>query len=440
MLTNLADQLNFPTQKLNEKIRDINNSINFYGIEKMLPAFFADQCSLLQLILSVTPKENLPDIVFDDRDRIFLELSTFQKSTTELYEGALYRQELIFSPETYYTDLQALNDLLSNFSIVDINNQSSADSLDFPSSDLNDIRQEILLHTSASKDEEAHLLKPLAQRVKTYHADTNAVFICVSSREHEIELKNLLHPFGLNISSFKGKPHWDLSGNEYFKPHIHAYTLVNKNALAFGALFKFLKIAVIAEDDIFGQRTKRKGTSGKQQGFGTTLSDLDIGDLVVHVDHGIGRFAGLVRLTMRGIESDFILLYYAKDEKLYLPIHRINLIKAHGAAKDDSVRVDKLGGTAWQSKKTKVKEAVLAMAQDLIKLYAKRSVVERPPFAEPDNHFREFEAAFQFQCTPDQDRAIQDILRDMQRQQPMDRLVCGDVGYGKQKSPCELLC
>ena len=432
-LSQLADELNYPTLKLNEKLRDIHNGINFYGIEKLIPAFFNNLSSVLELIVANYPKSDLPIIIFDNQEQIFDSLGLAQNNLEELHRQALVRGDLIFAPQDYYIRIEELTKLLKNFSTVNISSQDSQDSayINFPSRDSCDIRQEILQSTAlVHNNQEQHLLKPLSVRIKKLQQEGIAVVITVASRAHEEELKNLLQPFGLNIISLKEIPNL-LDAPKLYKPHIHAYTLVNKSPLAFGGIFDFAKLALIAEDDIFGHKTKRKGSGGKQKGFSTALSDLEPGDLVVHVDHGIGKFAGLVRLNMRGVDNDYVLIIYAKDEKLYLPVHRINLIKPHGGANDSAVRLDRLGGTAWISKKSKVKEAVMVMAQDLIKLYAKRSIVERPPFIAPDTHFHEFEAAFEFETTEDQQKAIEDVTNDMQKKQPMDRLVCGDVGYGK---------
>jgi len=432
-LGHLADELNYPTLKLNEKLRDIRNGINFYGIEKLLPAFFNNLSSVLELIALNFSKNDLPIIIFDDQAQIFDNLRASEENINELYRQALVRGDLVFNPHDYYLSIEKLLTLLKNFDVVNILRHADANSpsINFASHDSSDIRQEILQNIALVHNEhEQHLLKPLSKRIKKLQQQGLAVVITVASRAHEEELKNLLKPFGLNIISLKEMPHW-LDAHKLYQPHVHAYTLVNKRPLAFGGIFDFAKLALIAEDDIFGHKTKRKGSGGKQKGFGTALSDLEPGDLVVHVDHGIGKFAGLVRLNMRGIDNDYVLIIYAKDEKLYLPVHRINLIKPHGGANDSAVRLDRLGTTAWLSKKSKVKEAVMVMAQDLIKLYAKRSIVERPPFIAPDTHFHEFEAAFEFETTEDQQKAIEDVISDMQKKQPMDRLVCGDVGYGK---------
>lgn len=432
-LATLADQLDYPTRKLNEKLRDIENGISFYGIEKLRPAFFATTESILETLLKNNANRRLPLLLFDDKDAVFSSLAQFEKTISEQYEQALVRGDLVFPLNDYFINTAELSELITKFPLLDVERglSTSANASEFPSRDTDFIRQEIMQGSVVlNKDEEPHLLKPLAKTIKKLHDDKKTVVITISSREHEQEFKNLVRPFGLNIESFGAPTPWLEDFTPKFKAHVHAYTLVSKIPLAFGAIFDFLNLALIAEDDIFGKRTKREGAGGKQKGFSTAISDLEDGDFVVHVDHGVGQFKGLVRLNLRGVDNDYILITYAKEEKLYLPVHRINLIKPHGQV-DGNVKVDKLGGTAWQSKKSKVKEAVMAMAQDLLKLYAKREIVQRPPFLAPDAHFYEFEAAFEFETTPDQQKAIDDVINDLQQKQPMDRLVCGDVGYGK---------
>lgn len=427
-LKDLADGLNFPTQKLNEKLKDIDSGIHFYGIEKLLPAF-SNLSSVLEIICELN-KQTLPHIIFDDKDAIFSLLKQFRDSIDELHQQALVRGDLIFSAEDYYLSLSHLEKILQKFSFTNISSLALRDAEVFLSRDTEDIRHDIIkASTVTSLEEEPHLLKPLANKLKSLLKDGFTTVITVSSYEHEKELKRLLEDLGINLAKLNDF-HWALeSPKSFYQPHIHAYTKVCKDPLAFGAIFDFMKLALIAEDDIFGKRTKRKDQSGKQRGFKTAISDLELNDLVVHVDHGIGQFKGLVRLNLRGIDNDYVLLHYANDEKLYLPTHRINLIKPHG--KSEGVRLDKLGGTAWISKKKKVKEAVMAMAQDLLSLYAKREVVVRPAFNAPDTHYVEFESNFEFETTHDQQKAIDDVLADMQKDKPMDRLVCGDVGYGK---------
>jgi transcription-repair coupling factor (superfamily II helicase) len=430
-LRNLADVLNYPTQKLNEKLRDIENGIHFYGMEKLIPAFFTTLSSILELLLGTNTKQALPLIIFDDKEGIIAELKNLEMSNDKLYEQAIARGDLIFGKDEYFLDLKALFALLEQFASIDIAPFNKASTTIYPCHETNDIRQEILKASIATtKDDQPHLLKPLADRVKRLHGDKFTTIITVSSRDHEQELKKLLEAFHINTARLDNKI-FLTNALPHYQPHIHAYIKSSRNPLAFGGVFDFLRMALIAEDDIFGKRTKRKDVSGKHSGFSTSVSDLELNDLVVHVDHGVGQFKGLVRLNVRGVENDYVLLTYAHDEKLYLPTYRINLIKPHGGHKEGVIRVDKLGGNAWMSKKNKVKEAVMAMAQDLLKLYAKRELVLRPPFIEPDAHYLEFEANFEFETTHDQQKAIDDVIADLRKNRPMDRLVCGDVGYGK---------
>jgi transcription-repair coupling factor (superfamily II helicase) len=429
-LWDLCDELNYPTKKLNEKLHDIDNGIYFFGIEKLLPAFYENFTSILELYQ--TAQTAKPVVIFEDQASILGTVASLENAHAKNYETAIARGEMAFGPDLHWFNEAAVKQTLSQFRSVDVATQGPFD-WEAPCRDVTDIRQAILQESMAGKEHEAPLLlKPLAAKIKSLHNAKTTVVLLVSSKEKEAHLKALLAPHGLNINSLKDTLALNIDWSSQFKNHIHAYVAVSKHLPAAGAVFDFIGLALITEEDIFGPRTRRKNVGGKQGGFATSLADLNPGDLVVHVDHGIGQFKGITRLTLHGVASDYVLIHYAKEEKLYLPIHRINLIKPYGALGEGAVaRLDKLGGTTWQSKKSKANEAVMAMAQDLLKLYAKREMVQRTPFQAPDAHFFEFCDNFQFETTPDQQKAIDDVVSDMQRLTPMDRLVCGDVGYGK---------
>ena len=165
--------------------------------------------------------------------------------------------------------------------------------------------------------------------------------------------------------------------------------------------------------------------------FLSDLRDLKVGDLIVHVDHGIGQFVGLKQISVAGgdVVQEFLELRYHADAKLFVPVERLDLIQKYtGGSKPP---LDRLGGTTWERAKTKVKKAMRDMAEELLKLYAARKAVPGHAFG-PDSHWQEeFEDAFEFDLTPDQATAIAEIKRDMETPTPMDRLLCGDVGYGK---------
>ncbi|MGZ3446749.1 MAG: transcription-repair coupling factor, partial [Myxococcaceae bacterium] len=191
-------------------------------------------------------------------------------------------------------------------------------------------------------------------------------------------------------------------------------------------------LAVLSDEEIFGARAHRR-VKGRRtdQPFGAAFRELKEGDLIVHTDFGIGRYAGLTKMQVQGIPGDFLVLEYAGRDKIYLPVSRMRLIQKFTGGDPTKVALDKLGGTGWLRTKQRVKETLLKMAAELLRLYAARHAHPGFSFTEPDRYFRQFEADFEFDETPDQARAIEEVLVDMQKPEPMDRLVCGDVGYGK---------
>jgi transcription-repair coupling factor (superfamily II helicase) len=193
-----------------------------------------------------------------------------------------------------------------------------------------------------------------------------------------------------------------------------------------------LGLTVLTESEIFGARRRTLKRPKFQRGSPlTAFTDLAVGDLVVHEDHGIGRYLGLRTMTVGDRQGDFLLLEYAEGNRLYLPVERLDLVSKYLGGDAAAARLDRLGGVSWQRVKESVRTALREMAEELLKLYARRAVSERPAFPPDAPWQREFEAAFRFEETPDQLRAIEDVKRDLEAPRPMDRLVAGDVGYGK---------
>ena len=199
-----------------------------------------------------------------------------------------------------------------------------------------------------------------------------------------------------------------------------------------GVVFLEARVAIFGTGDVFesmlpGAAKRRPKTAS----FFSDFSELKPGDYVVHVDHGIGQFEGLHQIENGGARGEFMRLRYADDARLYVPLERLDLVQSYRAVEGATPVLDKLGGSTWTARKARVKKSVEDMADKLLKIYAGRKTGEGFAFS-PDGAFqREFEDAFEFEETPDQAIAIADVKRDMERQQPMDRLLCGDVGYGK---------
>ena len=191
--------------------------------------------------------------------------------------------------------------------------------------------------------------------------------------------------------------------------------------------------AFITEDELFGpkRRFTRRAAEEVKGVHLSSFQDLSVGDFVVHNDHGIAQYMGLVKLEVGGASNDFLHLAYKGGDKLYVPVDKFGSVAKYSGADGHAPGLDKLGGTSWERVKARVKASIREMADDLLKLYASRQTRKGHAFSSRDAYFREFEASFVFEETRDQMAAIDDVLKDMQSEQPMDRLVCGDVGYGK---------
>ncbi len=201
-----------------------------------------------------------------------------------------------------------------------------------------------------------------------------------------------------------------------------------------------LDLIIQTETDVFGEttqheyqkpKTKDQRPKTKTSAFVSDFRDLKAGDFVVHVDHGIGRFEGLQVLETGGVSREFMLLIYAENAKLFVPVERLDLVSRYSSGEATTATLDRLGGIGWQKTKAKAKRAMRDMADELLRLYAERKMVQGFAFSADTPWQKEFEDAFPYQLTPDQAAAIEDLKSDMQTNIPMDRLVVGDVGYGK---------
>ena len=189
-------------------------------------------------------------------------------------------------------------------------------------------------------------------------------------------------------------------------------------------------LAVIDEQDILGDRLVRKTRGKRGADVLTEVSSLSVGDLVVHADHGIGRFVGLTAIEAAEKPHDCLELHYSGGDKLYLPVENIELLSRYGSD-EAGVQLDRLGGVAWQTRKARLKKRIRDMAEKLIKVAALRELRQAPVLTPPDGLYNEFSARFPYEETEDQETSIEAVLDDLASGRPMDRLICGDVGFGK---------
>ncbi|MGM7637419.1 transcription-repair coupling factor [Bacillus sp. Hm123] len=208
---------------------------------------------------------------------------------------------------------------------------------------------------------------------------------------------------------------------------------IGLGSLTAGFEFSEQKLAVVTEQELFNKKTKRNKSRQKLSNAERikSYSELKPGDYVVHVNHGIGKYLGIETLEMKGVHKDYLNIKYQGTDQLYVPVEQIELVQKYVGSEGKEPKVYKLGGSEWKRVKSKVQSSVQDIADDLIKLYAEREAAKGYAFSPDGDMQREFETAFPYEETEDQLRSIQEIKQDMQKERPMDRLLCGDVGYGK---------
>lgn len=259
----------------------------------------------------------------------------------------------------------------------------------------------------------------LAAAIKSVSRDSRVVI--VSSSEGQAErVKEILSEGGISVPVIEKE---GLSECE-------SAVVVTKGKLSSG--FFLPGLLFLTEREIFGERPRYRALRrSKVSELLASLDDMVPGDFVVHRDHGIGRFVALERQSTAGYENDLVVLEYAGRDRLYIPLYNIDRIKKYGAEEGVTPVLDRLGGKSWQRRRDRAKKAVREMAERLLKLYAERTVSESFSFSPDTEIHREFYDFFPYEETSDQVKAVDEIFRDMEAERPMDRLLCGDVGYGK---------
>ncbi len=273
----------------------------------------------------------------------------------------------------------------------------------------------------------SELFGPFFNRVSRWLDEGMKVRLLSDSDSGVQRLASLFHHYGqeyslLDESQGQGKASKD-SGVAIGKGYMtEAFELESAKEV-------FIPDHCLFKSPIVPKHKKRAKKAKKVQPV--SLAEIEVGDFIVHRDKGIGRYIGLVRMDVGGVEAEFVHLEYHGGDKLYVPVDRLRLLQKYVGLEGKEPRLDRLGGKSWLARKAKVKKAIKEVAHELVELYALRKVKEGVSFSPPDEMYRQFEAAFPYEETQDQLDAIRDILDDLQAPYPMDRLLCGDVGFGK---------
>ncbi|MFW5957543.1 MAG: transcription-repair coupling factor [Desulfosalsimonas sp.] len=269
------------------------------------------------------------------------------------------------------------------------------------------------------------ILKPLADWVENNRiSGCSTLMVCRSKAQAE-RLLDLTEGYGIEPKVIESVSEMRLSEGS---------PAICIGRLSGGFVWPEQRLAVITDREIFGTRVKQRSRRENRQPVQSALLDfaeLKAGDLVVHSDHGIGKYLGLEKITVEGITSDFLVLEYRGGDRLFLPVDRMDMVQKYMGVDGAVPVIDRLGGTSWGRVKARARKSVEKIAGELLDLYAERKVRRGHSFSSPDSYYKDFEAGFPYEETPDQLRAISEVAADMESSAPMDRLICGDVGYGK---------
>jgi transcription-repair coupling factor (superfamily II helicase) len=399
-----GNPLNCPTYQ------DISEGIATPGIEYYLPLFFEKTATLLDYLPASTLIITISDAHLK-AEEFWQEINARHEQRAHDITRPLLEPQKVFIPVTdIFSQIQQYSNIKAQFS-------HEADKVNH----FNFATQPPLDLSINSKAE-----KPLLALESFLHTYSGRILFCAETAGRREVLMQLFQGISLypkQINSWDEFLHSDEKYSIAVAPFEDGLTLSDPT------------IALIAESQLFGkrimQRRRRKESVQDPDALIKDLTELQIGAPIVHIDHGVGRYLGLQTLTVGEQLTEFLALEYAGGDKLYVPVASLNLISRYSGADLEHAPLHKLGTEQWQRAKRKAAEQVRDVAAELLDIYARRAANKGIPCLPPNEQYTAFSTAFPFEETPDQAHAIENVINDMTLEKPMDRLVCGDVGFGK---------
>ncbi len=385
------------------------------GIEFFLPIFFEEKLSSL---VDFLPKKTRLFFVNPDGCAQAMKIS-YERISKNFMEVSRAGKPAL-PPEEIFIPQEKIHEQFERFKQIHVTELvSDENQIKFSTSDHLLLKQDI-----ASRRTKEGILPPLMNKISKWQEENQRIVICCRSSRHTRNMAVMLARHHLQVEL--REPPITIRENTgdvieiYDHPLSEGFSLTSNN------------IHFISESQLFGQmRLGSKKKTGHIAGEPVDFTELHRGDIVVHRDHGLGIFSGLETITVQQVTNDFMAIEYRDGDKLYLPVDKLNLVSRYQGLSDKQPAIDKLGSTSWRTTTRKIKEDVWKVAQELLDIYAKREIRQGRKFSHPGPLFQELEESFPFDETPGQQKAINDVIADLTSEQPMDRLVCGDVGYGK---------
>lgn len=393
--------------KFDQVIRELDCGIVSHHLEQYLPYFEEKEFTLLDYYLQA------PLVLADEPLQLIETARSREKDVKEIFQTLLDDRKTLPRHVEILLDYEFIHGRLSQgkriyFSLLPRGrSEVNAENISISGRDLPQFHGKFSM---------------LVAQIKEWHRQKYTVVIMTSSKDRGERLREGLWDNKIEAVVLP----------EILSPPVASQVIVTFGKPASGFEFPLAKLALVSDNEIFGRTKVRQQKKPHGEGLRITdYSEIKPGDYVVHVQHGIGQYLGVINLDIQGVRKDYLHIQYFGQDKLYLPTDHVNLINKYVGAEGHKPKLHKLGGSDWTKAKKKVKESVKELAKELLNLYAAREMVQGHAF-NPDTAWQvEFEEAFPFIETDDQIKAIEEVKTDMEKNKPMDRLLVGDVGYGK---------
>ena len=401
-----SEEADYLSDKKEEAVEKLEELHFFPGVEQFLPYFFPNPATLLDYFNEKTL------VVFDHSDKIWQRLKRFHREIAETQASLLEQGSILpscadnyITPEQFSAKIKAYTNIFFTTYLQQTPLTGNCAEFHFESRGVAPFHGKLDL---------------LIVRLQELLKEQFQIIITLNSASKAKRIANFLQDNNLPAIYSQG---------EFKKEKI----IVTAGSLAEGFIIDDLKLALYTEKEVIGkpQRKKRQLKDLEEGVKLSSLNELTVGDYVVHENHGIGKYLGVKTMVIQEQHQDYLVIKYAREDKLYVPTDQVNLVQKYIGADHNAPKLYKLGSNEWKKIKQKVKSSVKEMAIGLLELYANRETIEGFAFSEDTIWQKEFEEAFPYDETPDQLKAIEDVKRDMEVSKPMDRLLCGDVGYGK---------
>jgi transcription-repair coupling factor (superfamily II helicase) len=413
-----GDEQGLPSELVNGVLRDLESGFQFFGIESLLPALYD-----LEPTHELLPKRALlalvaPQVLHEQAEDLWERRhGEFERYVGEA-EGIAFPPEAFFEkPRLLFEALEARQPRIELHRVA----PPHIEPLDFRFHD----DAEVVRLRKAHEETEG-TVHALVRALQRWRDDYGRIAFACRNDASADRLAALLRSYGQAVERVDGAIPID-----HAPPPAGALE-VYVGQVSAGFRSPALGLVVIPDASIFGRAARKSQARVVEESLAIShFRELGAGDLVVHKDFGIARYHGIEQLVLDGIAGDYLKLEFAGADKLYLPVYRLGRVQKYAAADEGVVGLDKLGGTRWEAAKAKVRVELQALAVELLRIYAERAARQGTPHPAPGELYRELEASFPYEETPHQARAIEEVLDDMTSVRPMDRLICGDVGFGK---------